>query len=70
MRKIILGGILGALSSALPIAALTRSHHMGQTRYSAAWRGGGRNFHPRLNRWTGKPHEHRREISRRLARGW
>jgi len=21
---------------------------------------------PRINRWTGKPHEHRREVSRRL----
>lgn len=23
-------------------------------------------FSPRINRWTGKPHEHRREIARRL----
>lgn len=22
-----------------------------------------------LNRWTGKPHEHKREIARRLGRG-
>jgi hypothetical protein len=23
-------------------------------------------FHPLINRWTGKPHEHRREIARRV----
>lgn len=23
-------------------------------------------FDPRMNRWTGKPHEHKREIARRL----
>lgn len=23
-------------------------------------------YHPTINRWTGKPHEHKREIARRL----
>jgi hypothetical protein len=29
------------------------------------------NYDPQINRWTGKPHEHKREIARRLrqARG-
>lgn len=28
-----------------------------------------RPFHPRVNRWTGKPHERAREIARRQRQG-
>jgi thiamine biosynthesis lipoprotein ApbE len=31
-----------------------------------AYRGGGQNFNPKINRHTSQPHEHKREIARRL----
>jgi hypothetical protein len=37
----------------------------GLFRYPTGWNRSGRGFHPRLNRHTYQPHEHKREIARR-----
>ena len=60
---------LGFIGSALALAAgpaLATSHHYGRTAYPKGWRGNRGKFVPAgINRHTGKPHEHKREIARR-----
>lgn len=41
-------------------------HHMGRTRY--AYGNSGRRSIATFNRWTGRAHEHKREIARNLKR--
>lgn len=67
--KSIAGSILAALAvagSAVPLRTADSNHHMGRTRYPKGYGPRGRGFHPNINRNTGRPHEHRREIARRL----
>lgn len=55
------------LPSLRPTAAELRAEHKAKMKWKAASRGGDNNFaFPQLNRHTGKPHEHKREIARRL----
>jgi hypothetical protein len=55
--------------AALATTAMRSPHHLGSTRRPAGWTQVYRNrFDPRINRHTGKPHEHKREIARRLGR--
>lgn len=45
-------------------ADLLAPHHMGRTSYPKGWRNIG-GVPAGINRHTGKPHEHKREIARR-----
>lgn len=60
-------GLATALSGVLSgITSLAREpHHMGRTRRPAGWRNVG-GVPANINRHTGRPHEHKREIARRL----
>jgi hypothetical protein len=65
----LLGPVLAALDLAKVAAAppLDVGHHMGRSRYGAGLAAYRRSsFDPVINRHTGKPHEHKREIARRL----
>lgn len=62
-------GLLGGLGGLLALAAgpaLATTHHYGRTAYPKGWRNIRGKFIPAsINRHTGKPHEHKREIARR-----
>jgi len=65
MKNMSILSALGALTAgpALAVASAPLPHHRGQSRYILGYaRTPGNAF---INRHTGKPHEHKREIARR-----
>lgn len=55
-----------ALSMAAAMAAAPTGHRAVFRSASVGRRRNSSNFDPKINHWTGRPHEHAREIARRL----